>query len=213
MKIERILNNLTYVDDAYIAEAAPGCAVRSISRKKIMMIALAAALALFLVSCGVAAVIFGDSIRSWFGFYWHRITGQEMETEQTAIIDHLSQPIGISATEGKITVTVDSATVSEDLFYLLIRVEGRPFYPREDYNFDKRHLEISPDPMAESGGIGSYGIKYLGIDGDGSALFLLDHQCSPYSGFEGSTTNYEISLSLTDLTSRKNRKNKTLEEG
>lgn len=213
MKSERILRNLNDIEDKYILEAAPIACGKALSRKGIVALIFAAALALFLVSCGVVAVIYGDSIQSWFGFYWHRITGQEMEVEQTATIDHLSQEIGASSTDGEITVSVDSATVSEDVFYLLIRVEGIPFSPRKDYEFRERNIEISPDPMAEAGGMGSYGIRYLGIDGDGSALFLMDHQCSPYSGFEDGTEDYEIILILTDLITRNRSKTKTIAEG
>lgn len=213
MKSERLLRNLNDIDGKYILEANPIEAAQHISRKKITALILAAALALFLVSCGVVAVIYGDSIQSWFGFYWHRITGQDMEVEQTAIIDHLSQDIGISSTSGEVTVSMDSATVSEDIFYLLIRVEGVPFSSRKNYDFKERDIKISPYPAAESGGMGSFGIRFLGLDGDGSALFLMDHQSSPYSGFEDGTEDYEISLILTDLITRDRSKTKTIAEG
>lgn len=213
MKSERILQNLNDIDGKYILEAAPMAVGMGSSRKRIMALILAAALALFLVSCGVVAYVYGNSIQSWFGFYWHRITGQEMEVEQTAIIDHLSQEIGVSSTIGEVTVYVDSATVSEDVFYLLIRVEGIPFSPRKDYEFRERNIEISPDPMAEAGGMGSFGVRFLGIDGDGSALFLIDHQCSPYSGFEDGTEDYEISLVFSDLIIRNRSKTKMIAEG
>lgn len=213
MKGERFLRILNEIDDRFILEAAPCTNQKTPGRKRMVALILAAALALFLVSCGVAAVVYGDSIQSWFRFYWHRITGQDMETEQTAIIDHLSQEIGISATDGEITLTVDSAAISEDVFYLLIRAEGVPFSPGKDYEFRERNLEIHPDPMEESGGMGSYGIRYLGVDGDGSALFLLDHQCSPYSGFESGTEDYAIRLGLTDLTARNRSNTHVIAEG
>ena len=208
MKSERLLRNLNDIDGTYILEANPIEVAQHISRKKITALILAAALALFLVSCGVVAVIYGDSIQSWFGFYWQRITGQDMEVEQTAIIDHLSQNIGISSTSGEVTVSMDSATVSEDIFYLLIRVEGVPFSHRKCYDFRERNIKISPDPAAEFGGMGSFGIRFLGLDGDGAALFLLDHQSSPYSGFEDGTEDYEISLILTDLITQDRSKTK-----
>lgn len=213
MKSERILSNLNDIDDKYILEAAPVAQVQLFSRKKLIALILAAALALFLVSCGVVAVMYGESIQSWFAFYWHRITGQEMEVKQTAIIDHLSQEIGVSSADGAVTVSVDSATVSEDIFYLLIRVEGLPFPSRKDYDFRKRDIEIHPDPMAEAGGMGSFGMRYLGVDGDGSALFLMDHQCSPYSGFEDGTGDYEIRLIFTDLITRDRSRTKTVAKG
>ena len=115
MKSERLLRILNDIDGKYILEANPIDVAQHISRKKITALILAAALALFLVSCGVVAVIYGDSIQSWFGFYWNRITGQDMEVEQTAIIDHLSQEIGESSAVGEVTVSMDSATVSEDI--------------------------------------------------------------------------------------------------
>ena len=213
MKSERLLRNLNDIDIKYILEVAPIAAGKGLSRKRIVALILAAALALFLVSCGVVAVIYGDSIQSWFEFYWHRITGQDMEVEQTAIIDHLSQDIGVSFSDGAVTVSVDSATVSEDIFYLLIRVEGLPFSGRKNYDFKERDIEITPDPAAESGGMGSFGIRFLGLDGDGSALFLLDHQTSPYSGFEDGTEDYEISLILTDLIMQNHSKTKIVAEG
>lgn len=213
MKSERLLRNLNDIDGTYILEANPIEVAQHISRKKITALILAAALALFLVSCGVVAVIYGDSIQSWFEFYWHRITGQDMEVEQTAIIDHLSQDIGVSSTDGKVTVSVDSATVSEDIFYLLIRVEGLPFSGRKNYDFKERDIEITPDPAAESGGMGSFGIRFLGLDGDGSALFLLDHQTSPYSGFEDGTEDYDISLVFTDLVTRDRSRTKMIAQG
>ena len=213
MKSERLLRNLNDIDGKYILEANPIEVAQHISRKKITALILAAALALFLVSCGVVAVIYGDSIQSWFGFYWNRITGQDMEVEQTAIIDHLSQDIGISSTSGEVTVSMDSATVSEDIFYLLIRVEGIPFSHRKSYDFKERDIKIRPDPAAETGGMGSFGIRFLGLDGDGSALFLMDHQSSPYSGFEDGTEDYEISLILTDLITQNRSKTITVAEG
>lgn len=213
MKSERILRNLNDIDGKYILEASAITEIRVMSQKRIVALILVAALALFLVSCGVVAVIYGDSIQSWFGFYWHRITGQDMEVEQTAIIDHLSQNIGISSTSGEVTVSMDSATVSEDIFYLLIRVEGVPFSHRKSYDFRERDIKISPDPAAEFGGMGSFGIRFLGLDGDGSALFLMDHQSSPYSGFEDGTEDYEISLILTDLITQDRSKTKTVAEG
>ena len=88
---------------------------------------IAAVLAMFLMGAGVAAIIYGDSIQNWFSHYWEIITGQQMSDEQATTIDHLSQEIGLSQTVGDVTVTVDSATVGYDNFFLLLRVNGIEF--------------------------------------------------------------------------------------
>ena len=46
-----------------------------------------------------------------------------MSSGQAALIDHLSQEIGVSQSIGDVTMTVDSATVGDDGFYLLFRME------------------------------------------------------------------------------------------
>ena len=40
---------------------------------------IAAILSVCLLGAGVIAVIWGDSIQNWFGYYWQVITGQEAE--------------------------------------------------------------------------------------------------------------------------------------
>ena len=83
---------------------------------------IAVILCLFLMGAGVVAVIYGDRIQNLFGHYFELVTGQDMSEGQTALIDHLSQDISQSKTVGETTVTVDSVTVGDDRFYLLLRV-------------------------------------------------------------------------------------------
>ena len=137
--------------------------------------ALAAAIiAAALLGCGVVATVYGDSIQNWFSHYWESITGQPMSESQTAIIDHLTQEIGLSQTVDGITVTVDSATVGESSFYLLLRVEGGKFSRRYSYSFDMLNIELTPEPYRN---LPSYGYQFHGLDGDGAALFLLEVDC------------------------------------
>ena len=144
MSGKELFEGMSYVDERYVDEA--DCVILDLSseatkpfcwnayriqgrshlhnKRKVAIILLAAALMLALVSCGVAAVINVDSIQTWFSHYWKQITEQEMDTAQTAVIHELSQKIGQSVTDGALTITVDSATGSEDIFYILVRVEG-----------------------------------------------------------------------------------------
>lgn len=132
-----------------------------------------AILAAALLGCGVVATVYGDSIQSWFSHYWEAITGQPMSESQTALIDHLTQEIGLSQTVDGITVTVDSATVGESSFYLLLRVEGDKFSRRYSYSFDRFNIELTSEPYP------GYGYEYHGLDGDGAVLLMLEVNCGP----------------------------------
>lgn len=175
---------------------SPGRYIRRFSGALAAAIIMAA-----LLGCGVVATIYGGSIQSWFSHYWEAITGQPMSEGQTAVIDHLTQKIGLSQTADGVTVTVDSATVGDMSFYILIRAEGVRFDRRNGYGFDSFGLELSP----EYRGMSSYGYNYLGLDGDGAVLILFQ---SEYAGGEASLTDTSplgVDLTLSDLQISGNR--------
>ena len=175
---------------------------------------IAAILALVLMGAGVVAIVYGDSIQSWFGHYWEQVTGQPMSDKHTALIDHLSQEIDLAQTVGDVTVTVDSATVGDDSFYLLLRIEGLELSKKHSYGFEEVLMEVTPDPLQDSSGIAGYGIQFHGLDGDGAALLLMDFDYALHDGYAEDMRPLEITLSLTNfaqnaLTDRK----KLLAEG
>ena len=85
---------------------------------------IAVVLMVIMLTVGVASVIYSDNIQHWFANYWELITGHQMSVSHSALIDHLSQDIGISKTLDNVTVTVDSATVGDDSFFLLVKISG-----------------------------------------------------------------------------------------
>ena len=195
-----LYNGFNEVDDDILERSEKASVSNVIPMRRRWPIALIAAiLCLFLMGAGVVALIYGDSIQSWFGHYFGLITGQEMSAGQTALIDHLSQDISQRKTVGETTVTVDSVTVGDDSFYMLLRVEGVELSKRHNYSFDGVTLEVSPDPMEGVGGIGSFGIQYHGMDGDGAALFLMDYAYATKKEFELDTMPLEVHLILEDF--------------
>ena len=175
---------------------------------------IAAIMCICLMGAGVFAVIWGDSIQNWFGHYWQAITGQEMSSGQAALIDHLSQEIGISQTINDVMVTVDSATVADDGFYLLFRIEGMPFTGRKNYGFNETKIQISPDPTKENGGMASYGYDSHGIDGDGSIILIMEYNFVTKIGYVEDTRPLEVEITLRDLVeSPQTEWEKTLQEG
>lgn len=201
MNAKKFSDAMSELDNKYIDEALSYNAKASHAKhlRRIPIALVAAILALFLMGAGVVAIIYGDSIQNWFSHYWEAITGQKMSDEHIATIDHLSQDIGLSQTIGEVTVTVDSATIGYDNFFLLLRVDGIEFSDRYGYNFEEIVMDVKPDPVCESNGIGGYGFQYHGIDGDGSILLLLDYSYTSGIGNTRDTRPIDIVLTVENL--------------
>jgi len=183
-------------------------------RRRLPIVLIAVLLCLFLMGAGVVAVVYGDNIQNWFGYYWENITGQPMSDEQKELIEHLSQEINISETVGDITVTVDSATVGEDNFFLLLRVHGMKFSDRYDYGFDTISFEVSPDPTEQSAGIGSLSFQTYGIDGDGTLIMLANYKYGTKQGFVPDIRPLEVTLNMSNFVRSKSAdKEKLLVDG
>lgn len=199
MNTKKFSEAMGEIDDKYIEEAISYSPKAKITPHRRLSVALIAAiLALLLIGAGVVAVIYGDSIQSWFSHYWEEITGQSMSEEHTAVIEHLSQEIGVSQTVGDITMTVDSATVGDDNFFLLLKVDGMNFSDKHSYNFLMSTMETNPDPLVDGAFVG-WGMEYLGVDGDESALLLLNYEYLSDSGFVQDTRPLQIWLRFESL--------------
>jgi len=202
------------LDERYIAEAldCPGTAPPIRLRRRLPIALAAALLSLFLLGAGAVAGLFGDSIQSWFEYHWERMTGQTMSEAHGAVIEHLSQEIGVCQTVGETTVTADSATVGDDILYLLLRVEGPSLSRRHSYSFEHFGMELSPDPLEGTGGMGGIGLQFYDLDGDGAALFLMEFEYGSHEGFTADTGPLEVLVELEDLL-RTGKKDRLLEEG
>mgnify|MGYP003371019239 CR=1 FL=1 len=201
-------------DDILERSEQRACAGGRAVRRRLWVGLTAALLGLLLMGAGAVAVIYGDSIQNWFGHYFGVVTGQEMSRGQSALIEHLSQDIGQRRTVQGTTVTVDSVTVGDDSFYLLLRVEGVRLSKRHSYHFDALTLEVSPDPLAGERGIGSQGIAFKGLDGDGAALFLVEYAYAAGTEFTADTTPLEVHLLLEDfMRGPQTKKRKTITAG
>jgi hypothetical protein len=208
-----LYNSFNEIDDDILERSETAFTKSVPSRKRLLISILAALLALLLMGAGVAA-IYADSIQNWFGYYWEAVTGHSMSENQEALIDHLTQDINVSQTVGEVTVTIDSATVGDDCFFTLIKVDGLELSKKEGYHFKDILWEITPDPVAEDGGFGGLGFQYLGLDGNGSALFMLDHSYASYNGFERDDSPLYVSLELSNfMLSPTNEDKNILQEG
>ena len=198
MNRKDLYNSFNEIDDDILERSEVTFTKVAPSRKKIIVSLIAALLALLMMGAGIAA-FYGDSIQSWFCYYFEAVTGHSMSDNQETLINHLTQEINVSQTIGEVTVTVDSATVGDDCFFALIKVDGLELSKKDGYHFKDILWEITPDPVAEAGGMGGLGFQYLGLDGNGTALFMLDHSYASYNGVDRDNSTLYVSLELSNF--------------
>ena len=163
--------------------------------RRVSGVLVAAVLLLALLGCGMAAVLYGGDIQSLFLRRWQALTGQPMSQGQRATLDHLSQEIGLSRTVNGVTVTVDSATVGDDVFYLLVRVEDPQLTKGRSCGFEQFGMTLSPH-LNEVGGCGW---STQGVDSEGRPLLLVQQNYAWNDGLDRNASVLEATLTLTDL--------------
>ena len=188
MKQDEILYALTDIREDYIRQAEP---VRRRPRCRLLVAAVAASLAVLLMGAGV---IFGGSVQDWMAHRWGLENTRPMSEGQAALVDAMSQEIGLSQTIGGITVDVDSALFGDRGFRILVRVRGQLFDSAQGIDFDRWTMELQPDPTAGMGQ--SRGCEFAGFDSDGSLLLFFrcdwDEAVRP-------DVPFTVRLSMTDL--------------
>ena len=170
------------------------------NRRRLLIVLIAAILTLFLMGAGLMASKYGDSIQSWFIYRWEMITGRDMSDPHAAVIDRLSQKIGLSETIEGITVTVDSATVGDGSIVILLRAEGVAFSKKHDYRFDEVQTKLELGTADDALGIFySSSWNFFGLDADGTALFLIYCDYPVKDEPQTEKPPYTFTLSMTNF--------------
>lgn len=201
MNAKKFSDAMSELDNKYVEEALFYNARANKHRqfRRLPVALIAAILALLLMGAGVAAIIYGDSIQSWFSHYWEVITGQSMSEKHTAIIEHLSQDIGVSQTVDDVTVTVDSATIGNNNLFILLKVKGLQHSSDVGYEFGEVILDVAPEPAQSDNNLSGYGIIHRDWDGDGTALLLMEYTYTNDLDNKSDTRPIALALTLTDL--------------
>lgn len=136
---------------------------------------IAAALVLALTGTTLAAVGVPGTFKGWFVQQWAEMSRQEISEEQLALIDQLTQQVGVSDTSSGVTVTLDSVTGGDSTLWLLLKVDQETDRQEEYlYNFRNVELEFTPDPdqVDTPGGYG-HDYAYVGVAEDGMLTLLM----------------------------------------
>ncbi|MCC8196887.1 MAG: DUF4179 domain-containing protein [Ruminococcus sp.] len=136
------------------------------THRKLPIILVAAVAMVLLMGAGVVAATGG--ITGWFSESWEMTTGETITEEHLELIDSFSQALGLSETYDDVTVTVDSAAVSEDRIYLLLKVDGDLDSVVTDYLYST--IE------SESIGFTANSFSSVSEDESGAKYYLLDCQ-------------------------------------
>ncbi|MCD8005781.1 MAG: hypothetical protein LUF29_02240 [Oscillospiraceae bacterium] len=139
---------------------------------------------------GAGFVAASDSIDGWFRTKWEKVTGEEMSDAQYETIASLSQYIGLSQSSDGVTVTVDSATLGEDIMYVLLYVESddAKFAPKVSAGTSFATASIELDaPITRFSHVGA---SWQYTDDNGKICFVISKT------FESEDTDEPINVTL-----------------
>lgn len=197
MNARQFSEALGELDSSYLAEAIsydvrPG---RRRRLRRLPAVLIAAVLALLLMGVGVTAAIYRGEIPAWLSRRWEEMTGRPMGEGQQAVIEHLSQVIGLSQTVDGVTVTLDSATVSYDGVSLLLKLEGLDRETAEHSRFRYTIMRGREYNIMVSTGPGSKETNF-DINEDGTVYLLMYW---PYPDGTQDRETVQLTLELRDL--------------
>lgn len=157
--------------------------------------AAAALAAVLLVGTATAAVGLPRSLADWFARQWEDETGTVMNEGHTMLLEKLTQEIGVSDTNGGVTVTLDSLTRGNSGVWLLLNVDG----VEEGAHFRGMDLTFEPDPDSV-GTPGGYGLseEFAGMTENGVFRILLQYDIS-LIGEDSLLNGYGGTLLFEDL--------------
>ncbi|MCD7772275.1 MAG: DUF4179 domain-containing protein [Oscillospiraceae bacterium] len=175
MKKNLISDAITDINPAYVEQASDYKPVAHKARHtRVLAIAVAAMVMVLMMGAGV--IVANGGISGWFSERWEMTTGETITEEHLELVDSFSQALGLSETYEGVTVTVDSAAVSEDRIYLLLKVDGDLDSVVTDYFYSY----LTSDSIGFTAG----GSSFYGQDESGATRYLLDCHYD-YIGEEG----------------------------
>ena len=165
-------------------------------------ILVAAVLVLALTGTTLAAVGMPQTLQDWFAMEWQERTDSDISQEQLALIDSLTQEVGVSDTQNGVTVTLDSITVGSSSMWMMLHVSGA-YGENEDlrYHFDGIDLTMDPDPEQQHNTPGGYGFDYpySKVSSDGTLMVLVRFEIDMAGLSSLTDTHRQVTLLLDNV--------------
>ncbi len=120
-----------------------------------------------------------ETAQAWHAAAWERRTAQAaLPEEQEQIVESLTVPVGVSAVEDGVTVTVDSVTVGDNTLWTLVKVDGAAAFDTAEERHGRlfQSVEIaffSPEGAPLKTVERGYGADFAGADGQGHLATML----------------------------------------
>ena len=155
-----------------------------VARKISATFVIAAVLAVVLAGSALAAVAgVPQTLREWFDQQWTETAGSEtMPKEQSAVIDSLIQPVGVTCVNKGISVTLDSVTAGKNSIWLLLKVKGEPLTGEWEFgrmSFGGKLIEKAEAKSPNQATVSQHSMDLLGTMEDGTEVYLFKYSGGP----------------------------------
>ncbi|MCD8006040.1 MAG: hypothetical protein LUF29_03555 [Oscillospiraceae bacterium] len=184
--VEKLSTAIDMVDEKYLTEAVEyQSAGHRIRHTKLLIVAVIAAVSVLLMGAGV--LVSRDGIAEWLKTEQEIITGREISDEVYEGMIESEQYIGTTESADDLTITVDSATITDFRINALLKVEGSD----EQYPLEGCTAKMYSSSIDFASG----GLSYDGVHSDG-ATYYVARTTYDYIG-DPDTTELDVTLKIT----------------
>ncbi|MCC8195372.1 MAG: hypothetical protein LIO49_00960 [Ruminococcus sp.] len=184
--VEKLSTAIDMVDEKYLAEAAEyQPAVHRIRHTKLLIAAVIATVSVLMMGAGI--LVAHEGIAESLKLEQEIITGREISDEVYEDMLESEQYVGTTESADELTITVESATVTDFRINVLLKVEGSDEkYPLEGYGARMYGSFID---------FSTGGLSYDGVHSDG-ATYYVARATYDYIG-DPDATELDVTLKIT----------------
>ncbi|MCD7785921.1 MAG: hypothetical protein LUH18_10195 [Oscillospiraceae bacterium] len=183
---EKLSTAIDMVDEKYLTEAAEyQPAKHRIRHTKLLIAAVIAAVSVLMMGAGI--LVAHESIAESLKLEQEIITGREISDEVYEDMVESEQYVGATESTDDLTITVESATVTDFRINVLLKVEGSD----EKYPLESCSAKIYGSFIDFATG----GLSYDGVHSDG-ATYYVAHTTYGYIG-DSDATELDVTLKIT----------------
>lgn len=203
MTSDMLLTALGEIGEDLVAEAREGGAARKRSPRRYAKLLVAAAAAILVMATIAIAATTGpdDPVAAWFDGRLQSLSGGTMSSAQVALVDELTQELGVSVTNAGYTVTAETVTVGREgltLLFSISPVEGS-LDPLLKYNISLRDTETMLDgQVVEGSHMGN--TKFYRLDEEENKAYVIMDYAGDIPEEAAMADRFELDIQVEQLT-------------